>query len=618
MTFEERVLEIVLKARDEASKQIQQVGKEAGGLQNLLAGSFKNAAILSGAALAGLAAEAVHAVGAFQESENAVTQLEAVLKSTSGVAGITKDKALELASGFQRLTAYSDESVLGAENLLLTFTNISKDTFPKALDSVLNMSSALGQDLKSSAIQVGKALQDPILGVTALRRVGVNFSEAQQEMIKKMVESGKALDAQKFILKELQTEFGGSAEAAGKTFAGKLTILKNTLNDVEEAIGGLIVKGLTPIIDNVQMFVDNLMPMINGTEDWRAMIGRMEEDFGTFGVVLGEVVGFFATHKEAVVALAGAIGGFLVIALGAVSVAMISFIGLSLPVIAIAAAIGAGAALLIANWGTITVFFTNLWNSVTSAFESAKTAIGNTIQGVIVWFQELPTAVQQILYELFFIQIPFDIGFVAGWLSTAVPAMINNVVAWFGQLPQKVSEIFEQIKQWIITRFTETSSWIGKELPTWPVKIKEFLQSIPGIVSTIFNDMKEGALGKMKELWEGVTGWWEKIKDIFENIKHAINDAIGSVKSGFEAGKISGRSFQEGGFVPSTGLAYLHAGEFVLSRDMLSGRSSVPSSVTNTNYSNPVNIDKVVVEDIADIDLLAQRLAFHFQTSGQL
>ena len=83
------------------------------------------------------------------------------------------------------------------------------------------MSVALGTSLKSAAIQVGKALQDPENGITALRRVGVNFTKEQKERIQGWVEEGKQLKAQKFILKELRTEFAGSAEAQA-TGAAKL------------------------------------------------------------------------------------------------------------------------------------------------------------------------------------------------------------------------------------------------------------------------------------------------------------------------------------------------------------------------------------------------------------
>jgi hypothetical protein len=188
-------------------------------------------------------------------SQEVVSQLGAVLKSTGGVAGVTSKMALDLASSLQKVTKFSDEDVLSAENLLLTFTKISKDIFPQATKITLDMATALGEDTKSAAIQLGKALQDPILGVTALRRVGVNFSDAQRDVIKSLVDTGQQAQAQALIMKELQTEFGGSAEAAGKTFAGQLAILKNQIDDVKEGLGLAIINGIQPFTQALSNFV---------------------------------------------------------------------------------------------------------------------------------------------------------------------------------------------------------------------------------------------------------------------------------------------------------------------------------------------------------------------------
>lgn len=210
---------------------------------------------IAGAAVAAFGALAVHE---FSESEDAAAQLGAVLKSTGGVAGVTADQAKKLASSLQRVTKFSDEAILGGENLLLTFTNIGQDIFPEATNVMLDMSQALGQDVKSSAIQLGKALQDPILGVTALRRVGVNFNEAQSDVIKKLVETGHAAEAQKLILKELQTEFGGSAKAAGQTLGGQLEILKNKFSDVMEVFGGGLALVIKPLLDSFNTWFDSM------------------------------------------------------------------------------------------------------------------------------------------------------------------------------------------------------------------------------------------------------------------------------------------------------------------------------------------------------------------------
>lgn len=207
------------------------------------------------AAGAAVTAFGVASVKAFMESEDAIAQTNAVLKSTGGVAGVTAEQVDQLASSLQKVTKFSDEEIRSGENLLLTFTKIGKDIFPQATETMLDMSAALGQDLKSSAVQLGKALQDPVLGITALRRVGVNFSDAQKDVIQNLVDTGRAAEAQKLILQELQVEFGGSAKAAGQTFAGKLEILKNSFNDVQEAVGKAIVDALTPFAKQLSDFV---------------------------------------------------------------------------------------------------------------------------------------------------------------------------------------------------------------------------------------------------------------------------------------------------------------------------------------------------------------------------
>jgi len=207
--------------------------------------TLSNMSVLGGNILygaLGLAAAGATALGAtfFTAAQNASqaqdveAQLNAVLASTQGIAGVTADEVQNLASELAGLTKFEDEAIISGQNILLTFTNISDKVFPQATETILDMSQALGQDLQSSAIQLGKALQDPIEGANALRRVGVNLDDATQKHIKTLVEQGNLYEAQLIILKELQTEFGGSAKAAGQTLSGQLTILKNTWGDLLE------------------------------------------------------------------------------------------------------------------------------------------------------------------------------------------------------------------------------------------------------------------------------------------------------------------------------------------------------------------------------------------------
>jgi hypothetical protein len=160
-----------------------------------------------------------------------------------------------------KMTGIDDEAVQAGQNLLLTFTKIRNETgkgndiFDQATLAMTNLSVAMGKDLSSSAILVGKALNDPVKGVSALSRAGVQFTEGQKNTIKSLVESGDAMTAQKMILRELETQFGGSAAAAGKTLPGQLNILKQTFSN----LAGELVAGFLPSVARVATRLVNFL-----------------------------------------------------------------------------------------------------------------------------------------------------------------------------------------------------------------------------------------------------------------------------------------------------------------------------------------------------------------------
>lgn len=220
-------------------------------------------AVAAGQAVFNLASEAIRGIAGFLkesvtaagDNEKSIAQMNAALKSTSNASGMSADELIKLSRAMQAHSTYSHEAVLSTEDLLLTFENIGKNTFPQATQAVLDMSTAMHQDLKTTAIQVGKALQDPVKGATSLRRVGVMLTDQQKEMIKTLVATGQSAKAQQIIIKELGVEFGGSAKAAGETFAGSMEKLKNNMNDVKESLGQAIIKGITPFTQKAAEFL---------------------------------------------------------------------------------------------------------------------------------------------------------------------------------------------------------------------------------------------------------------------------------------------------------------------------------------------------------------------------
>jgi hypothetical protein len=172
-------------------------------------------------------------------AESAVTKLEQTLRSTQGVAGFTSKQLQQVASQLQRVTTFGDDAVVAMQAVLLTFTNVRGDQFSKATEAVLDLSSALGMDLQAAALLVGKALNDPVRGATALQRSGIQLTESQKDLIKSFVETGEVAKAQEIILKELGTQFGGQARAIRDTFGGALQAVKNQIGDLLEAKSGL-------------------------------------------------------------------------------------------------------------------------------------------------------------------------------------------------------------------------------------------------------------------------------------------------------------------------------------------------------------------------------------------
>lgn len=240
---------------------MQEAQQHASGFQNALGGIVNvGAAVVKGLAVAGAATAAFGALSLkeYSNSEDAVTQLQAALTSTHEAAGLYIDDLLDQAAALQKVTKFSDEQVESAQALLLTFTNIKGVTFQKTTQTVLDMATALKMDATGAAQILGKALNAPVDGLAALSRIGIRFSDSQQEVIASLVKTGQTAKAQDVILQELNKRFGGSAVAAGTTLSGQLTRLKNIWSDLMENIGQRLANVIKPLLDNLLKWIDSM------------------------------------------------------------------------------------------------------------------------------------------------------------------------------------------------------------------------------------------------------------------------------------------------------------------------------------------------------------------------
>jgi hypothetical protein len=267
----------------EANQTAKRVGAGIAKTASLIGGAF--AAIQIGGFLTDAIAEA-------REAAKVGRQTAAVIKATGGVAKVSAKDVDRLATALSNKVGVDDEIIASGANMLLTFKGVrnevgkGNDVFNQASSVILDMTAAMNQGqvtqqgLEKATIQVGKALNDPIRGITALTRVGVTFTDAQKDQIRTLVESGKTMDAQKIILRELGSEFGGAAKAAADPWQRLQVVFGN----VKESIGA----ALLPALDRAATFItDDLIP---AAEKWWKTHGpKVRESFARLNHIIGVV-----------------------------------------------------------------------------------------------------------------------------------------------------------------------------------------------------------------------------------------------------------------------------------------------------------------------------------------
>jgi len=256
---------------------------ELSGHVNTVGGHFKSAlgsilGFATGAvAIGGVTMAAGFLVGQMKSvitegmSQQAVmTDTVAVLKSMGSASGMTAKSVGDYADKMALLTGVSDDVIQHSENVLLTFGNLGKNIFPQAETAAMNMAARLGggspDALNGAVLQVGKALNDPIKGITALSRAGVSFTDTEKETIKTMMAHNNIAGAQAVIMGELNKQFGGAAVAAGTTFGGSMARLNVIVDQAKEKLG----LALLPILSKI---LTAIMPLV--TQFGAALPGAM-------------------------------------------------------------------------------------------------------------------------------------------------------------------------------------------------------------------------------------------------------------------------------------------------------------------------------------------------------
>lgn len=295
-----------LKDFDKSASRAYRAGQQIG------TGIRRGLAIAAGAAGL-LATQVALGLDSLVKLEKATAQTEAVIKSTGSAAGVTAEQVRLLSEKYEALNAtIGDETIQEGQNLLLTYTAITKEGFEPALQAALDLSVAMGTDLNSAVKTVGKALSEPEKAMARLRRQGIILTEAEEKQIKAHVKNNDTLAAQGVILGALEKRYGGSFLAGGSTTAGKVAKFTDSIEDLQRALA----TALLPAVGNIADALTELLQdpeVIKGAEDLGREIGNLfsKQNIKEGARIIGDVFNTLRSAAPVIKTALGTIGTVL-------------------------------------------------------------------------------------------------------------------------------------------------------------------------------------------------------------------------------------------------------------------------------------------------------------------
>lgn len=240
---------------------------------------------------AGLIAGVKDAIGEAREAQKVGALTNAVIKSTGGVAKVSAKDVDRLSTALSNKIGVDDEAIAAGQNMLLTFSRVrnevgrGNDIFNQATVAANDMAAAFGGDAVSNSKLLGKALNDPIKGVSALTKVGVSFTQGQKDQIKSLVASNDLLGAQRIILGEVTKQTKGAAVATATS--GEKT--RVAFANLQETIG----TALLPVIDKLSVkLTKDIIPAVS------EFVGEMQDGTGAGGKVADILGDIYDTGKS--------------------------------------------------------------------------------------------------------------------------------------------------------------------------------------------------------------------------------------------------------------------------------------------------------------------------------
>lgn len=371
-----------------------------------------------------------------------------------------------------------------------------------------------------------------------------NGGATQKQVIDSIVADIGNCTNQQEALNLAALAFGTMAEDGNLKFITSLTSVGSTYDSVKGSAQGMfdatttpmqqmesntrkLQQALVPLGEKLAELANAILPpLVSVITTIGGWFERLPGPVQNFVIILGALLAAFTALTPVIAAIS--------VAMGALNVSM-------LPIIAVIAAVAAAIAGIIAiiqNWGAITQWFGELWNTIC-------TGIGAMVDSLKAWFSNLWTHLQSVWEGICNV-----VQTAVMLLGSIIQGAIDIITLPFQMIWENckgiVSSVWEDIKSVVSSAIHAVSSTISSVMgaiknvisTVWNAissKVSSVLNAIKTTVSTIFNAVKSVA----SSVWNGiksvissvVDGIKSKVSSVFNGVKSTVTSIFNGIKS---------------------------------------------------------------------------------------